>query len=371
MYEGDIPNAERRAAALSLDRDLLRELLGQEELRDLIDPTALARVEDELQCLSDLARAANRDGLHDVLRRVGDLTVAEAQARCLDGVDAGSMLTALAGERRATRVRIAGEERWIDAADAGLYRDALGACLRGAAGRVPRGHSRRAPAALHRYAMTHGPFTTDEVRARYGVDAGAVLRELERDGGSCKASCARGDRRASGVTPRCCAVYAAPRWRCCARRSSRPSRAHSRASCPVAGRRPPSRVRRRGRPAARDARAVAGPRAAPEVWESDVLPRRVGAYSPSWIDQLCASGELVWLGAGALGRNSGRVALYFREDAATRPPAGVQRRAARRARPRGDPGEAGNPAVNLQLPLRFTPGGVAAELGLEEAYRFR
>ena len=54
---------------------------------------------------------------------------------------------------------------------------------------------------------------------------------------------------------------------------------------------------------------------APEVWERDVLPRRVGAYSPAWMDQLCASGELVWVGAGALGRSSGRVALYFREDA--------------------------------------------------------
>jgi ATP-dependent Lhr-like helicase len=53
----------------------------------------------------------------------------------------------------------------------------------------------------------------------------------------------------------------------------------------------------------------------PEVWEQDVLPRRVGAYSPAWMDALCSGGELVWVGAGALGRGSGRVALYFREDA--------------------------------------------------------
>ena len=77
MYEGDTPNAERRAAALSLDRDLLRELLGQEELRDLIDPGALAPVEADLQCLSEIARATSRDGLHDVLRRVGDLAAGE------------------------------------------------------------------------------------------------------------------------------------------------------------------------------------------------------------------------------------------------------------------------------------------------------
>ena len=55
MYEGDTPNAERRAAALALDRDLLRELLGQEELRELIDPEALAEVEESLQHLTEVA----------------------------------------------------------------------------------------------------------------------------------------------------------------------------------------------------------------------------------------------------------------------------------------------------------------------------
>src|SRR5207244_749941 len=77
MYEGDAPNAERRAAALSLDRDLLRELLGQEELRDLIDARALAQVEDDLQHTSRRSQATGRDELHDILRRLGDLTGAE------------------------------------------------------------------------------------------------------------------------------------------------------------------------------------------------------------------------------------------------------------------------------------------------------
>src|SRR5205807_7144173 len=74
MYEGDTPSAERRAAALSLDRDLLRELLGQEELRELIDPGALLRVEDDLQHRSEITRVTGRDGLHDLLRRIGDLS---------------------------------------------------------------------------------------------------------------------------------------------------------------------------------------------------------------------------------------------------------------------------------------------------------
>ena len=183
MYEGDTPNAERRAAALSLDRDLLRELLGQEELRDLIDPGALERVEADLQCLSEPTRAANRDTLLDILRRVGDLSLDEVSARVLDGLDAAAMLSDVRRERRAARVRINGEERWIDAADAGLYRDALGAAP---AGGLPAAFLEDVPDALsrllRRYAATHGPFTTADVRARYGIDVSAALRELERSG---------------------------------------------------------------------------------------------------------------------------------------------------------------------------------------------
>src|SRR5205807_1493807 len=92
MYEGDTPNAERRAAALSLDRELLRELLGQEELRDLIDAAALEQVEDDLQHRSQRTRAATRDELHDVLRRVGDLTETEAAQRVHAGIDAAALL---------------------------------------------------------------------------------------------------------------------------------------------------------------------------------------------------------------------------------------------------------------------------------------
>src|SRR5919109_1542675 len=127
MYEGDTPNAERRAAALSLDRELLRELLGQEELRELIDAGALAQVEDDLQHRSERTRAATRDALHDVLRRLGDLDRDEIGARVLAGVDADGMLHALQAERRAVRLRLGGDERWVAAEDAGLYRDALGA----------------------------------------------------------------------------------------------------------------------------------------------------------------------------------------------------------------------------------------------------
>ena len=96
MYEDDTPAAERRAQALSLDRELLRELLGQEELRDLIDPGALAEVEGSLR-----PRPRNADELHDLLRRAGDLRDGE--------LDAGFAET-LVRERRAFRARVGGEE---------------------------------------------------------------------------------------------------------------------------------------------------------------------------------------------------------------------------------------------------------------------
>jgi len=307
MYEGDTPNAERRAAALSLDRDLLRELLGQEELRDLIDPGALAQVEEELQFLSDMRRATGRDQLHDVLRSIGDLSEEECRARVVEGLDVRRMLCELQDERRAIVVRLGGERRWIDAGDAGLYRDALGVAPPGG---LPAAFLEDVPEALsrlvRRYASSHGPFTVDDLRARYRVDCSAVLSEL-RPGGTerewCDPEVLRRLRRASlavlrkevePVDQRALARFE-PTWQNVDR--------HPATGAGID----------RLREALVPLQALALPA---EVWERDVLPRRTGAYSPTWMDQLCAAGEVVWIGAGALGRHSGRVALYFREDLA-------------------------------------------------------
>src|SRR5215203_2342826 len=317
MYEGDTPAAERRAAALSLDRDLLRELLGQEELRDLIDPAALAEVEADLQRTSERTRAANADGLHDVLRAVGDLTADEAQARCLPAVSALRMLAELEKDRRAVRTRIGGEERWIASEDAGLYRDALGAVPPGGLPAVFLEEVQEPLARLaRRYARTHGPFTTREVSDRYGLDFGPVLRELERAG-----DLIRGELRPGGSEREWCNTDVLRRLRRASlatlRKEVEPAEQRALARFLPAWQgvdgAPPGgagvdRLREMLVP-------LQGLALAAEVWERDVLPRRVGAYSPGWMDQLCASGELVWVGAGAVGRNSGRVALLFREDA--------------------------------------------------------
>ncbi len=329
MYEGDTPSAERRAAALSLDRDLLRELLGQEELRELLDADALQRVEDDLQHRSEIMQATGRDGLHDVLRHVGDLNAEEIAARTFAGVDAQPLLAELERERRAIRLRVGGEQRWVAADEAGLYRDALGAAPPGG---LPEAFVADVPDALRvlvaRFARTHGPFTSEELHERYGVDASAVLRELERDG-----EIVRGELRPGGTGREWCDVEILRRLR-------RASLAALRKEIEPTDQRALAAFLPSWQGVDRHASAGAGVDrlrevlvplqglALPaEIWERDVLPRRVGAYSPSWLDSLCASGELVWVGAGASGR-SGRVALYFREDAPLiGPPALAERRA--------------------------------------------
>jgi ATP-dependent Lhr-like helicase len=336
MYEGDTPNAERRAAALALDRDLLRELLGQEELRDLIDPEALIEVEARLQHRSEAGRAADRDALQQILRNLGDLSAEECAERVAEGYSAASMLEKLLAERRAAAVRIGGEERYVAGEDAGLYRDALGVPPPpGLPETFLEEHPDAMRALVRRYARTHGPFPTAQLAARYGVDPAPALRELEREG-----AMVRGELLPGGGEREWCDAEVL-------RRVRRASLAHLRREVEPAARDRfarflPSwqnvdahRAAGAGPDRLRDALVpLQGVALTPKVWEADVLPRRLGAYSPSWLDELCTSGELVWIGAGSRGRSDGRVALYFRDDVrlAGPPPANAKLEA-----PRGDP----------------------------------
>jgi ATP-dependent Lhr-like helicase len=315
MYEGDTPNAERRAAALALDRELLSELLGADELRELIDPEALEEVERSLQLLHPDALAKDRDALQQVLRRLGELSVTELEERTAEGFSATSMLTKLEKERRAVAVRVAGEERWIAAEDAGLYRDAIGVPPPGG---LPDTYLERVEDAMvalvRRYARTHGPFPTAQINRRYGLDVAPALKQLERSG-----ELVRGELLPGGTEREWCDADVLRRVR---RASVAALRQEAEAVDPaelarflpawqnVDAHRPagagPDRLREALIP-------LQGVALTPEVWERDVLPRRLGAYSPTWLDQLTTSGELVWIGAGPLAR-TGRVALYFRED---------------------------------------------------------
>ena len=292
MYEDDTPPAERRAQALSLDRDLLRELLGQEELRELIDPDALAEVERQLR-----GDPRDPDELHDVLRRRGDLRAGE-----YDEAQAAILLA----ERRALTARIAGEERLIAAEDAGRYRDALGVMPPGG---LPEAFLEGGADSLRqlvlRFAKGRGPFTTAEADERFGLELEELLHELERAD-----LLVRGELRPGGTEREWCDPDVLRRLRraslAALRREVEPAEqaALGRFLPAVARDRPPRDA------CARRSCRCRGWRCPVSLWESEVLPRRVPGYQPAWLDGLCAAGELVWVGAGL-----DRVAVYFREDA--------------------------------------------------------
>jgi ATP-dependent Lhr-like helicase len=292
MYEDDTPPAERRAQALSLDRDLLRELLGQEELRDLIDPGALEEVEAQLR-----GDPITADHLHDLLRRRGDLRSIEYNQELAED---------LIKERRAALVRIGGEQRLIAAEDAGRYRDALGAMPPSG---LPEAFLESGEEPLRslvaRFARSRGPFTTREANGHFGRDVEPELRVLERE-----EKLVRGELRPGGTEREWCDPDVLRRLRraslAALRREVEP------VEQATVGRFLPSWHGVDRRASLREALVPLQALSLPVgLWESEVLPRRVPGYRPEQLDQLCATGEVVWVGAGL-----DRVALYFREDAA-------------------------------------------------------
>ncbi len=319
MYEGDAPLVDKRAQALALDRDLLRELLGAEELRELLDRDALAELELELQALTEERRAASADRVSDLLRRLGDLSEPEVAAR-VAGADeatrastARAWLAALAAEHRAVATRIAGESRWIAVEDVARYRDTLGIA-------VPPGTPAAflapvedaLPVLLLRWARTHGPFLSTAPAARWRVPALSVERALERLLG--EGRILRGEFRPDGWDREWCdpEVLRVLRRRSLARlrREIEPveQAAYARFLPGWHG------IGRDGSGGLdRLVEVVAQLEGLPlpaSVLEHDVLPARVPGYSQGLLDELGAAGEVAWVGHGRLGPDDGRIALY-------------------------------------------------------------
>ena len=326
MYGGDAPLAERRAAALALDRDLLADLLGAEELRELLDAEVLTELELELQRLADGRRARSADELADVLARVGDLTAEELSYRCEPSGPGEDWLAELLAERRAVELRIAGEVRYVAVEDAARYRDALGCALPVG---LPAAFMSDALAAgadpmdelVARFAATHIPFEAEAAALRWGIPAVRVTAALSRLETAKRVT--RGAFRPDGTSTEWCdtAVLRTVRRRSLARLRREvepvPPEAYARF---VAAWHSIDRPRR-GADALADAiTQLAGAPVAASILEADVLPARVARYSGADLDGLLASGELVWIGAGSLGPNDGRVRLYWRDEVATLAP---------------------------------------------------
>ncbi len=321
MYDGDTPMAERRAGALTLDRDLLRELLGQEELRELLDPDALADLELNLQALADDRRASTLDGVHDLLRRLGDLSGAEVAARTEGGASvAGPWLDELAAARRVVRTRVAGDDRWIAIEDVARYRDGVG--ITAPVG-VPAAFLGPAAGALDgllsRYARTHGPFLTPDPAHRWGLPVGVVSDALERL--LAAGTLLRGEFRPGGAEREWCdpEVLRLLRRRSLARlrREVEPVDPAALARflpdwqgvAAIGQTRPPLRSTAALERLAEVVDQLAGLPIPASVLERDVLPARVPGYQPRLLDELGALGEVAWVGRGSLGRDDGRIAL--------------------------------------------------------------
>ncbi|MEW5852755.1 MAG: DEAD/DEAH box helicase [Myxococcota bacterium] len=313
LYDGDAPLAERRAQALALDTSQLKELLGESELRELLDAEAIQEMERRLQRLDARHPVHHADGLHDMLLSLGDLTEREIVARCTREAEALKWMEELTAQRRIIAITVAGEKRYAAAEDAAKLRDALGVV-------PPRGLPQAFLEPTHdalldvisRYARTHGPFTTEDVCKRFALGLSPVMTVLQRladanrilegefvPGGRgrewCDAEVLRAIKRRSlarlrkevePVEPAALARFLVE-WQGVSRRrqglDALLSVVEQLQGCPI--------------PAS--------------VLETDVLPARVENYRATDLDVLCSAGEVVWRGLESLGPNDGRVALYL------------------------------------------------------------
>ncbi len=317
MYEGDAPLAERRAQALSLDRSLLAELLGREELRELIDAGALAELELELQRLTDERKARSIDHLHDMLRDLGDLDLTEIRARIADPADAQAWVDAL--DRRIMTLPVAGVPRYVAVEDAARFRDALGTPM-------PPGvpYAFLEPVAdplgdlVARYARTHGPFKPEEVARRLGLGVSVVHEVLGRLSSSGRV--VDGEFRPGGTGTEWIDVEVLRRLRrrslAALRKEIEPAPVEAMArfylawqglgsAAPYADTESLYRV----------VEQLQGIPLPASSLETQILPARVRGYSPALLDELAAAGEIVWAGAGAIGSDDGWVVLSVADAA--------------------------------------------------------
>ena len=313
LYQGDSPLAERKAQALTLDRNLLNELLGQEELRELLDAAVISQVEEELQGLLPERQAKNAEQLVDLLRRVGDLNRAELEARCQS--DPAPLLQELLKDRRVVEMMVGGEKRFLVVEDAALYRDAFGAMPpKGLPTSLLDHVERPLEQVFGRYARTHGPFELGTLAGRYGMTPAQTEPTLRLLG-------ARNRLLEGGFLPHgshreFCdpEVLRSIRRRTLAKLRNAVAPVEAAGLCRflldwhgvIDGTHLEDAVQQ-----------LEGLPTSFQDLEKTVLPQRVKGYRPEQLDSLSQMGMLVWVGCGSLGTQDGKIALYRRDRITT------------------------------------------------------
>ncbi len=316
LYDGDAPLAERRAQALTIDQDQLREILGEADLRELLDADVIAEVEETAQCLAENYRARSADGIHDLCLRLGDLSREEV-ARRVTSPELVQQVDRLIRARRLLEVRIAGERRLIAAEDAARYRDGLGIPLPpGLAASLLEPVAQPVLELVRRYARTHGPFTVRDAAERFALDAQAVenvLRQLAVEGRALE-----GGFRPGGLHQEWCdaEILRQIRRKSLARlrREVEPVEQHTLARFLThwQGLVTPRRLSHAHLDVLLDAiENLQGAPVPASLLETAILPARVAGYESAGLDTLIAAGEVTWAGVEPLGERDGRIALYL------------------------------------------------------------
>jgi len=316
VYDGDAPLAERRAQALTVDQDQLRELLGEADLRELLDADAIAEVEETAQCLAENYRARSADGIHDLCLRLGDLS-REELARRVASPDLLSNVDRLVRSRRLVELRIAGEKRLVAAEDAARYRDGLGVPLPpGLAAALLEPVAHPVLELVRRYARTHGPFTLREAADRFALDATAVenaLHQLAHEG-----RILEGGFLPDGLHREWCdaEILRQIRRKSLAklRREVEPVEQHTLARFLThwQGLLNPRRTGTGHLDALLDAiESLQGAPLPASLVETSILPARIADYAPAGLDTLIAAGEVAWAGVEPIGERDGRIALFL------------------------------------------------------------
>ena len=342
LYEGDAPLAERRAAALSIDAGLLAELLGRAELREVLDASIVEQTERELQRLADDRRARDIEGLADLLRLLGPLSIDEATARSVPDLDVAAAFDSLGRERRAFEATIAGVRRWAGVDDAARLRDALGTPIPHG---VPSVFLEPVPDPIGdlvgRYARTHGPFAASDLATHLGLGVAVVVDALRRLAADRRLvegefrpgatgtewvdaevlrrlrsrSLAALRREIEPVSHGALGRFL-PTWQHVGSAATRESAVEALAPVPRAAGAARPRPGLTGVDGVLQAiEQLQGLALPATAWESLVLPSRVRDYSPALLDELCAAGDVLWAGAGELPGADGWVALHLADTA--------------------------------------------------------
>jgi ATP-dependent Lhr-like helicase len=312
LYDGDAPLAERRAHALAVNQEQLRELLGDAELRDLLDAESIEAVARQLQRLDPKYHARSMDGVHDMLLALGDLTREEIHQRTASPEVADS-IERLVDTGRAIEIFVAGQARHLAIEDAARARDALHVALPPGVPPALLAPARDPLADIaSRYARTHAPFATSEFAARFGLGvetAERALAKLAGEGRLLEGEFTPGGTSREWTDP---GVLRMVRRRALAklRREVEPveQKVLGRFLVDWHG----ILRRQRGGDALLDVvEQLQGAAVPASLLETEILAARLEEYDPATLDALVAAGEVVWVGVEPLTDRDGRVALYL------------------------------------------------------------